>query len=95
MAAHPLANQSNVSMSAVNAPWSGQAGFGPLTNTTGPTYSVDHNNTFHFSVEKVDNGFVLRSAARVGDFAKVKIAKDVEELKDLFIQSLVEHRMEK
>ena len=92
---NPLLNASSAtltgsSMSAVNAAWA------PLSNHVGQSIHsmVSSASTVHFTVEKVDNGFILRSAKQIGEVAKVKIAADIDELKDLFIASLVEHRME-
>ena len=47
------------------------------------------HNTTSFTVEKVDNGFILRS----GKYSKV--CKDMDELRDLFISIMVEQQLDK
>lgn len=54
-----------------------------------PAMTATFHNTTHFQVEKVDNGFVLRSGN------KVKICKDVDELKDFFVSIMVEYQLDK
>lgn len=46
-------------------------------------------NTMAFTVEKVDNGFILRSGKHS------KICKDMDDLKDLFIATIVEQQLDK
>lgn len=46
-------------------------------------------NTCSFTVEKVDNGFVLRSGS------KAKVCKDLFELRDFFISIMVEYQLDK
>jgi len=46
-------------------------------------------------VERVDNGFILRSGRNNGDIAKTKVCSSIEEVKDLFIAALVEYQLEK
>lgn len=82
---------SNPQNAAGNAVWT-TGNVGPLV---GRVQGIAHPDVFNFSVEKVDNGFVLRSGGYEGALAKTRIAKDVDELKDMFVQILVEHRMEK
>jgi hypothetical protein len=53
------------------------------------------NPTVMFSVERVDNGFILRSGRNNGDIAKTKVCSSIEEVKDLFIAALVEYQLEK
>lgn len=65
-------------MGAVNQVWP-QA---PLE----PRHPVDLT---HFSVEKVDNGFILRS----GKYSKV--CGSMDELKDLFVSIMVEKQLDK
>ena len=47
------------------------------------------HNTRNFTVEKVDNGFILRS----GKYSK--ICKDMEELSQQFIATIVEQQLDK
>jgi hypothetical protein len=53
------------------------------------------NPTVTFSVERVDNGFILRSGRFQGDIAKTKVCSSIEEVKDLFVAVLVEYQLEK
>lgn len=81
-------------MPAIGSMWAQNvttsSGIGPSMSE----YVNPQGNMLYFSVEKVDNGYVLRSAKRAGDVSKVRIAADVNELRDQFITALVEHRME-
>jgi hypothetical protein len=84
-------------MSAINNAWqpamsidsSGNLGVGtnPLRNRVAPQV--------HFTVKKVDNGFILKGSRNLGDTQKIKICKDMDELKDLFVSSMVEYELEK
>ena len=76
-----------------------------LTNTTGPLQFASHHsagkiyplgtqNVVQASVERVDNGYILRMGYE-GHIAKVKICKDMEELKDMFVATMVEYQLEK
>lgn len=95
-AAHPLANA--------------QLGPGSLTGSLVGQHSILTNNTassvtprppwhtqnlVRISVEKVDNGYIMRSSKHEGEVAKVKICTTMDELKDLFVATLVEHQLEK
>jgi hypothetical protein len=55
--------------------------------------SMQHESSFEhtrsFTVEKVDNGFVLRSGR------KAKVCKDMDELRDFFVAIMVEHQLDK
>ena len=53
------------------------------------------NNVSHFTVEKVDNGFILRSGRFQGDISKTKVRSSIEEVKDLFVAVLVEYQLDK
>jgi hypothetical protein len=53
------------------------------------------NPTVTFSVERVDNGFILRSGRFQGDISKTKVCSSIEEVKDLFVAVLVEYQLEK
>jgi hypothetical protein len=77
-------------MGAINQAWNSAASAG----ISSMPYETPNRNLMHFTVEKVDNGFILRSAKSMGDLSKTKIASNADELKDLFIASIVEHRME-
>ena len=47
------------------------------------------------SVEKVDNGYILRSGREEGEIAKVRICSTIDELRDLFVATIVEYQLEK
>lgn len=53
------------------------------------------NTTVMFTVERVDNGFILRSGKNNGDISKTKVCSSIEEVKDLFVAVLVEYQLEK
>ena len=67
-------------MAAVNQVWAPHAPLEPMR---------DIHPTRQFSVEKVDNGFILRS----GRYSK--ICKDMEELSNQFIAVMVEAQLDK
>ena len=73
----------------------GNGNMGIGTSTSSWTAQYQHNNIVRLSVEKVDNGFILRSSKNEGEIAKVKICNSIDELKDLFVATLVEHQLEK
>jgi hypothetical protein len=89
------------STSAQNAIWPPSQGFGPLSNTgagmsainqpwaPSPVMGTDRDTTRMFTVEKVDNGFILRS----GKYSK--ICKDMEELSNQFVAIMVEAQLDK
>jgi len=72
-----------------------------ISNTApyhGPMLSqqtLQPNPTAHFSVERVDNGFILRSGRFNGDISKTKVCSSINEVKDLFVAVLVEYQLEK
>lgn len=69
-----------------------------LTNNTAS--SVKPRPPWHtqgvvrISVEKVDNGYIMRSSKHEGELAKVKICTNMDELRDLFVATLIEHQLE-
>lgn len=70
-------------VSAINNAWMSGG-------TNYPPTAAEHRVTSTlFTVEKVDNGFILRS----GKYAKV--CKDMDELKDQFIALFVEQQLDK
>ena len=79
------------------------SGIWPAQTTTitpyhGPmlsSHTTQPNPTAHFSVERVDNGFILRSGRFNGDISKTKVCSSIEEVKDLFVAVLVEYQLEK
>jgi hypothetical protein len=83
-------NHTGIQMGAINQAWNAAAS----QSMASMPYETPNRNLMHFTVEKVDNGFILRSAKSMGDLNKTKIAANADELKDLFIASIVEHRME-
>lgn len=52
-------------------------------------------NKYHFTVEKVDNGYIFRAAKYQGGTAKVKVCATADELRDIFISTLVEYQLDK
>lgn len=89
---HPLMNQSAAN-AAGQAIW--QTGTGQhmgAVNQAWPQAPLEPRyapNTQNFSVEKVDNGFIIRS----GKYSK--ICKDVEELSAHFVSIMVEKQLDK
>lgn len=80
---HPMwpHHNSGVGMGAVNQAW-------PQGGLTAER-EVIRNTIKQFTVEKVDNGFILRS----GKYSK--ICKDMEELSQQFIATIVEQQLDK
>ena len=106
MATHPAQNSilsANANMMGQNTILSNNTNAAQLPWFTGTissgmssdrTYAYNRNQVY-FTVEKVDNGFILKGSRNEGDIAKVKICKDMDELKDLFVSTLVEYQLEK
>ena len=67
----------------------------PYQSNVVSQYQTQPNPTAHFSVERVDNGFILRSGRFNGDISKTKVCTSIEEVKDLFVAVLVEYQLEK
>jgi hypothetical protein len=100
MTRHPLMNSAaanaagqavmwsgaHTNMAAINQAWPSNPGV--LTANTSHPYETNHRVS-QFQVEKVDNGFVLRSGS------KAKVCKDMDELRDFFVSIMVEHQMDK
>ena len=99
MATHPLQNSflsNNASVMGQNTILSNNTNTTPGLWPTPPSPLYPYNrNQVHFTVEKVDNGFILKGSRTEGDIAKVKICKDMDELKDLFVSTLIEYQLEK
>ena len=81
----------------MNSPqmWTNNTGLGQ-NSMLGGTYNpntMQHESSFEhtrsFTVEKVDNGFVLRSGS------KAKVCKDMDELRDFFVSIMVEYQLDK
>lgn len=73
-------------MGAINQAWPSNPG----VITSNPSYPYERNaNMSQFNVEKVDNGFIIRS----GKYSKV--CKDMDELRDLFVSIMVEAQLDK
>ena len=85
---HPAMNAT--ASIAGHSVWPGQQ-IGPSQGwTPSPMAPLEPNRpTRQFSVEKVDNGFILRS----GRYSK--ICKDMEELSDQFVAIMVEAQLDK
>lgn len=88
MAQSPLMNTSSVLGGGISATqhWASNPG----SNMAISSYPYEINSRVsQFQVERVDNGFVLRSGN------KAKVCKDMEELRDFFVAIMVEHQMDK
>lgn len=90
-----VSNTAHTGQAAMNT-WphlTGAHGVGAINQAWGPGASADvyntSNTTRQFSVEKVDNGFILRS----GKYSK--ICKDMDDLADQFIAVMVESQLDK
>lgn len=81
-----IGQQSILSNTTTPAHWNAAA--------TGKTFPYDTKNVVHAAVEKVDNGFILRMGPE-GHIVKVKICRDMDELKDMFVATLVDFQLEK
>jgi hypothetical protein len=46
-----------------------------------------------FQIEEAENGYVLRYAYNEGEYTRTKIAKDMEEVRDLVTSILVERKL--
>ena len=46
-----------------------------------------------FQIEEAENGYVLRYAYNEGEYTRTKIAKDIEEVRDLVTSILVERKL--
>ena len=96
MERHPLMNSAAANAAGQAAMWNSAittgAGMGAV-NQVWPQAPLEPrqfmHNTTSFTVEKVDNGFILRS----GKYSKV--CKDMDELRDLFISIMVEQQLDK
>jgi hypothetical protein len=97
MALNPTMNAAQNSIlttgAAGTAMWASNPGLAQNTISAGGTYNINTMegmiNTCTFTVEKVDNGFVLRSGS------KAKVCKDMNELRDFFVSIMVEYQMDK
>ena len=91
MERHPLMNTA-ISNAAAQSMWA--TGSTSITNVPlaispkGEGFMTT-NPMSHFQVERVDNGFVLRSGN------KAKVCKDMEELSQQFIAIMVEQQLDK
>lgn len=72
------------SMGAINQAWPSATG----ASITKSSYPYEPNIA-QFQVERVDNGYVLRSGS------KAKVCKDMDELRDFFVSIMVEHQLDK
>jgi hypothetical protein len=97
MERHPLMNSAAANVAAnvagQQAMWNSTTATGRMTSQAWPQAPLEPrqfmHNTTSFTVEKVDNGFILRS----GKYSKV--CKDMDELKDLFVSIMVEQQLDK
>ena len=73
-----------IGMGAINQAWPSATG----ASITKSSYPYE-TNIAQFQVERVDNGYVLRSGS------KAKVCKDMDELRDFFVSIMVEHQLDK
>ena len=62
---------------------------------SGTVTQIQPSTTVMFTVEREDNGFIVRSGRNNGDIAKTRVCSSIEEVKDLFVAVLVEYQLEK
>lgn len=88
MAQHPLMNSAQM---WVNPPSVGQNTL--MGNNTYNPSTMQHESSVEricaFTVEKADNGYVLRSGSRA------KVCKDMNELRDFFVSTMVERQLDR
>jgi len=90
MALNPAMNAAQNSILTTGAAGTAMWASNPGVLTSNTTYPLERNhNVTQFQVEKVDNGFVLRSGS------KAKVCKDMNELRDFFVSIMVEYQMDK
>ena len=51
------------------------------------------NRVARFEVQEAENGYVLKYAYNEGEYTRTKIAKDIEEVRDLITSILVERKL--
>jgi hypothetical protein len=103
-----VSNEGTMNMAVINPHAQGQGMLGSAIGTTSVTqwtppqatissmpYATNNGNMTHFTVEKVDNGFILRAGRFNGDIAKTKVCSSMDEVKDLFVAVLVEYQLDK
>lgn len=84
----------NSAQPAVTLSSNGSLGIGTTANWNGTSWG-SRPKQIGLSVEKVDNGYILRSGREEGEIAKVRICSTIEELRDLFVATIVEYQLEK
>jgi hypothetical protein len=98
IASHPLMGQGVLGQTIAQGPHTGSlTGAGILAQTASsvkPRPPWHTQGVVRISVEKVDNGYIMRSSKNEGELAKVKICTNMDELKDLFVATLIEHQLE-
>ena len=87
----PLMNSPQVRTNSTGHVQSSMLGsaYNPNTMTGAMRHDSPFEHTRSFTVEKVDNGFVLRSGS------KAKVCKDMDELRDFFVSIMVEYQLDK
>lgn len=65
----------------------------PSPPQQGPFPNTPNTMLYSATVEKVENGFILRVIHKQGDVPKVYVAHNADELKDLFIAAIVAERV--
>jgi hypothetical protein len=73
---------------------SGSIGVTASKNTPGAFWAgPKQSHSVGFQVEEAENGYVLRYAYNEGEYPRIKIAKDIEEVRDLVTSILVERKL--
>jgi hypothetical protein len=69
--------------------------YGPATQAPEFGYGTPNTMLHHASVEKAENGFILKVTHKPGEIAKIYIAANTEELQRVFIAAIVAERVSK
>jgi len=89
-------NSSNILGGTVTSANVGQGGIGVTVSKNIPGAFWNNPKKPHsvgFQIEEAENGYVLRYAYNEGEYARTKIAKDIEEVRDLVTSILVERKL--
>lgn len=85
---HPLMGQGVLGQTIATS------GSNPMFSTQAQRNVLPSHASVRMTVEKVDNGYIMRSSKYEGEVAKVKICTNMDELRDLFVATLIEHQLE-
>jgi len=89
-------NSSNILGGAVTSANVGQGTIGiTVPKSSSGTFwaGPKQSHSVGFQVEEAENGYVLKYAYNEGEYARTKIAKDIEEVRDLVTSILVERKL--